>query len=222
MNTEFDSTEIILEEFETDSLPSLEELMAELERDESVGAMYVVEPQDIVLHEAGSETAVRASPNREMQNLAAENEQLTAALTRANSDFENYRRRIERERGDNYAFALKSIVTELLPVLDNFRLALANAETLNGGNLSAVDLQHYFDGFDLIRRQFEKVLSSLGVEPVAAVGEVFDPHVHEAVAMEANGTVAPNTVLAEVQRGYQLGKRLIRPAMVKVSTKDAE
>jgi molecular chaperone GrpE len=222
VDSQTDTTEIILDEI--DSLPTLEDLMHELEAvgesafddGKTPGGIRVVaeksiEPLlEIEPHHAAETGDAKAAA---MLRLKRENEELTAALRRVQSDFENYRRRVERERGDNYAFALMAIVNNLLPVLDNFRIALTNAENRSSNQ----DLQQFFSGFELISQQLEKVLQTLGVQPVAALGEAFNPQFHEAVSTEFVADSPPNTVVEEIVRGYRLGSKLVRPAMVKVS-----
>ncbi len=105
----------------------------------------------------------------------------------------------------------------LLPVLDNLQRAL-DAERVVEVKESA-EFRHFLQGVELINRQLGGVLESLGVETVPTVGELFDPHVHEAVATEATEEVEPDTITQEMQRGYRLGDKLLRPAMVKVATK---
>ncbi|HEX9928033.1 MAG TPA: nucleotide exchange factor GrpE [Pyrinomonadaceae bacterium] len=222
MDSQTDTTEIILDEI--DSLPTLEDLMHELE---AVGESAFDDgktPGGIrVVAEKSTEPILEIEPHQTAETddattaallrLRRENDELTAALRRVQSDFENYRRRVERERGDNYAFALMAIVNNLLPVLDNFRIALNNAENRSSNQ----DLQQFFSGFELISQQLEKVLQTLGVQPVAALGEAFNPQFHEAVSTEFVADSPPNTVVEEIVRGYRLGSKLVRPAMVKVS-----
>lgn len=209
MDSQIDNTEIIIEEI--DSLPSLADLMKELE---SVGASDFDAAESLLeIETVRTKELADDATGAALVRLKRENEDLTAALRRVQSDFENYRRRIQRERGDNYAFALMSIVNNLLPVLDNFRLALANAE----GWSKEKDLQQFFDGFELISQQLEKVLDTLGIQRIAALGETFDPQIHEAVSTEFAADTPPDTIVEEIVRGYRLGNKLVRPAMVKVS-----
>lgn len=222
MNSQTDTTEIILEEI--DSLPTLDDLMQELEAagesafddGKTPGGIRVVSEQSIepVLelepHDASeTEDATSAA----LLRLRRENDELTAALRRVQSDFENYRRRVERERGENYAFALIAIVNNLLPVLDNFRIALINADHRS----PETDVEQFFNGFELILQQLEKVLNTMGIQPVPALGEMFNPQIHEAVSTEFVPDSPPNTVVEEIVRGYRLGVKLVRPAMVRVS-----
>lgn len=173
--------------------------------EKSIEPILEIEPH----HAPESEDATAAALIR----LRRENDDLTAALRRVQSDFENYRRRVERERGENYAFALMAIVNNLLPVLDNFRIALANAEHRSPDT----DVEQFFDGFELILQQLEKVLDTMGIQPIAALGETFNPQYHEAVSTEFMPDSPPNTVVEEIVRGYRLGVKLVRPAMVRVS-----
>lgn len=215
MDSQIDTSEIVLEEI--DSLPTLDDLMKELEAgDDSAFDDAPVVGGFRVVGEKSAEPVLKTEPvnNNQVFELKRKNEDLQAALRRVQSDFENYRRRIERERGSNYAFALTAIVKELLPVIDNFHLALVNAEKHSS---EQQELQQFFSGFELILQQLEKVLNTMGVKPVAALGETFDPSFHDAVSTEIVEGVEPNTVVEEILRGYLLGNKLIRPAMVKVS-----
>ncbi|MEW6208071.1 MAG: nucleotide exchange factor GrpE [Acidobacteriota bacterium] len=133
-------------------------------------------------------------------------------LLRRQAEFENYRKRTERDRAETYNRARADIITELLPVIDNFDRALSSLET---SSEDAAGLRH---GIELIHKQFKDILTKLGLEPVEAVGRPFDPHVHEAVATELTGEHEDNTIIAEFERGYKLGDKLLRPAKVKVAS----
>jgi molecular chaperone GrpE len=131
-------------------------------------------------------------------------------LVRLQADFDNFRKRVQREREEFFKYASASLCEMLLPVLDNFQLALA-AKNEDPAKVVA--------GVEMIYRQLEEVLQKEGLTPVAAVGEVFDPTKHEAVMREETEEYPDNTVIEELRRGYYLKDRLIRPAMVKVATK---
>lgn len=134
-------------------------------------------------------------------------------LMRRQAEFENFRKRVDRERIEVNQQAKSNVVVELLPVLDNLERALDSApkvETVSDSILTGVKLIH---------RQFLDVLIGFGLSPVKAMGEAFDPHLHEAVTTEVNNEVEENTVVAELQKGYKLGEKLLRPAMVKVSVR---
>jgi len=162
--------------------------------------------------------ATRAELRRvegELRKLRAERDDLSEKLVRRQADFDNFRKRTERERQETYQRALGEVVSRLLPVLDNFQRALDAQRTLEAGE--SEEFRHLLHGVELINKQFGSVLESLGVEAVPTVGHSFDPHVHEAVAAEESAEHAPDTVMEELQRGYRLGEKLLRPAMVKVA-----
>lgn len=162
--------------------------------------------------------ATRAELRRvesELQKNLGEWQELRETLARRQADFENYRKRVERERGESYHRTLGEVVTHLLPVSDNLRRAV-EAETSVAADESE-EFRRFFHGVELISKQLSGVLETLGVETVATVGQPFDPHVHEAVAMEPAGAHEPDTVIEEITRGYRVGGKLLRPAMVKVA-----
>lgn len=153
----------------------------------------------------------------ELQKLTDERQDLTDKLARRTADFDNFRKRTEREKTETYNRALGEVVRRLLPVLDNLQRAL-DAERVVEVKESE-EFRHFLHGVELINRQLGGVLESLGIEVVPTVGERFDPHVHEAVATEETDAHEPDTVTQEMQRGYRLGDKLLRPAMVKVATR---
>lgn len=164
--------------------------------------------------------ATRAELKRvegELKKLTDERQEFNDRLARRQAEFDNFRKRTERERSETYQRALAEVVRRLLPVLDNLQRAL-DAERIVEVKESA-EFRHFLEGVELINRQLGGVLESLGVEAVPTVGELFDPHVHEAVATEETDAVEPDTITQEMQRGYRLGDKLLRPAMVKVATR---
>ena len=164
--------------------------------------------------------ATRAELRRveaELKKLSDERQEMNDRLARRQAEFDNFRKRTERERAETYNRALGEVVRRLLPVLDNLQRAL-DAERVVEVKESE-EFRHFLHGVELINRQLGTVLEGLGVEVVPTVGERFDPHVHEAVATEETDAHEPDTVTQEMQRGYRLGDKLLRPAMVKVATK---
>ncbi len=153
----------------------------------------------------------------ELTKLKAERQDLREVLARRQADFENSRKRMERERSETYQRVVVDVVGQLLPVIDNLRRALETEASVKASE--SEEFRHFLHGVELISKQLDAVLERLGVEPVATLGRAFDPHMHEAIATEPTDDVAPDTVVQEVQRGYRVGERLIRPAMVKVATK---
>jgi molecular chaperone GrpE len=131
-------------------------------------------------------------------------------LARLQADYENFQKRVDRAREANERHAAAQLVSRLLPVLDNFERALSAARHVDGDT-------NFRDGISLIFRQLLDELRKEGLEAVDTVGEPFDPEVHEAVSTTAGTGLPPNTIVEELQRGYLLHGRLLRPALVKVS-----
>jgi molecular chaperone GrpE len=152
---------------------------------------------------------------KQVSKLETERIELVEISRRRQVDFEGYKKRTERERSETYLNQLSNLATQMLPVLDNFNRALESALTLTGEK--AADSQHFFNGIVLVNQQLNEVLSDMGVTPIVAVGELFNPHFHEAVATEETNEIPPHTITAELLRGYRIGDRVIRPSMVKVS-----
>ncbi len=135
-------------------------------------------------------------------------------LSRLAADFEAYKRRHDRERDNAQAQAAAALIQRILPVLDNFERAMALGPQPD--NEAAMR-----DGIVLIFRQILDELRKEGLEALEVVGETFDPNLHEAVETDAGSGLPPNTVVEEMQRGYRLGGRLLRPALVRVSVDPA-
>jgi molecular chaperone GrpE len=135
-------------------------------------------------------------------------DELNDRLVRQAADIENFRKRSQREKDEARQFANQSLLEKLLPVLDNFEMALAAA-----GNADPA----IRDGVQMIYDQLLGVLNESGVEPVEAVGETFDPNLHESISQEHTTEAVEGTVLQQVQRGYKLNDRLVRPARVIVA-----
>jgi molecular chaperone GrpE len=155
----------------------------------------------------GSQPAAAVSVE-DYERAVQERDQLLDRLARLQAEFDNARKREARERNDYRDIAVAGAVERLLPVLDNFNLAL-NAK-------AAPDQMRA--GVELIVKQMEDTLRGLGVEPVETVGAVFDPKVHEALDMVETDSVPDHQVLEEVRRGYRIKDRLLRPAMVRVAS----
>ena len=147
------------------------------------------------------------SSNAELQKLKAERDTLLDRLARMQAEFENARRRAAKEQQDFRDFATVDAIKPLLPVIDNFERAL-RAKSESG---------EFRTGIELIYKQLQDVLTRLGVQPISAKGQQFDPHVHEAIEMVETSDADDHEVLEEWQRGYKFKDRLLRPAMVKVA-----
>jgi len=148
----------------------------------------------------------------QVDSLAAERASLYDQLLRRQAEFENYRKRVERERSVLYQRGRDDVLLQFLPVVDNFERALESLESSEG---DAEALRH---GVELIHKQFKDALSKFGLEPVESVGQTFDPHLHEAVTTEPSDKHKENTIIEEFQRGYRIGDKLLRPAKVKVAS----
>ena len=165
----------------------------------------------------GPDTAELIATRAELKRVEAENAELKDLLARRQADFENYRKRVDRERSETYNRVVADLAAKLLPVLDNLKRALDAEGSVESGESD--EFRHFLSGVDLIYKQLNGVLEALGVKPIAAVGEKFNPHMHEAVVMEATDEYEPDTVMQEIVAGYRLGDKLIRPALVKVATR---
>ena len=142
----------------------------------------------------------------EFDQLKAERNQLVDRVARLQAEFDNARKRAEREKVEFREYATGSVIEQFLPVMDNFELALKS--TGNADQLRS--------GVELIVKQMEDVLRQLQVTPVPTVGEEFDPRVHEALGSVEREDLPDQHVAEEIRRGYKLRERLLRPAMVRV------
>lgn len=167
--------------------------------------------------EGGPAVAELVATRAELKRLQAELSEAKEALVRRQADFDNYRKRIERERGEAYNRIVAEVAGKLLPVVDNLSRALEAERSVEAGE--SKEFRHFLHGVELISKQLNDVLESFAVQPIVAVGQRFDPHIHEAVVTEASDEYEPDTVISEMQRGYRIGDRLLRPAMVKVSAR---
>lgn len=144
----------------------------------------------------------------EFDKLKAERDMLVDRLARLQAEFENARKRSLKEQQDFREYALADAVKELLPTLDSFERALQT---------SAGDKSEFRGGVELIYKQLQDALVKLGLRPIPAKGEPFDPHLHQAIEMVDTREADDHHVLEELQRGYKLKDRLLRPSMVKVA-----
>jgi molecular chaperone GrpE len=145
----------------------------------------------------------------ELQKLRVERDTLIDRLARLQAEFENARKRTAREQQDFRDYALADAIRTLLPTLDSFERALQTG---------SAEKSEFRDGIELIYKQFQDALLKLGLRAIPAAGELFDPHLHEAVEMVETTDAEDHQILAELQRGYKLKDRLLRPSMVKVAS----
>ncbi len=145
---------------------------------------------------------------KELEQLQKDKRELQEQVLRVRAEGENFRKRLQREKDDFVRFAREGFIRDLLPVKDNLERALAHAED---------DPASIVDGVKLTLEQFSSILKGMGVEEIASLGEPFDPARHEAMAQVEKDDCEPNTVVEELQKGYTLHGRLLRPAMVTVA-----
>ena len=148
-----------------------------------------------------------AEPEAAQPRDAAGGDEFKDRYMRTLADFENYRKRTDREKSDFYKYAVQGLLKELLPILDNFDRALDHAE----------DGDDFHKGVLLIYKQLVDTLRKHGVKPIDESGVKFDPNIHEAVMREEDPSVPSQTVTSILQKGYFLHDRLLRPALVKVA-----
>jgi molecular chaperone GrpE len=148
-------------------------------------------------------------PDAALEALQREKDELKDRLLRTAAEFQNYRNRMDRERRDLMESAGSEVLSELLPIVDNFERALQAA--------APPEADVFRRGVELIHKQMLDLLRKRGVTPIDALGADFDPQVHQAVVHEESAEHREGEVMQELQRGYMLGERLLRPAMVKVA-----
>jgi molecular chaperone GrpE len=148
-----------------------------------------------------------ADPAAEHDELVKEKAELHDRLLRLGAEFENFRKRAQRERGEFSEFATMEVVRAVIPVLDDFERAV---------KMESAD-KEYAKGMELIYQRLLEALKKMGLEPIEAEGQKFDPALHHAVETEKTDSVEDHTVLVQHQRGYNFKGKLLRPAMVKVA-----
>jgi molecular chaperone GrpE len=165
--------------------------------------------------EAGPEDDSAASVDLaiRIEEILVEKAELEDALKRRQADYENYRRRVERERAETFEYATMEVLRNMLPVLDGFERALKAAPAEAG------PVRDYAEGIRLLYQNLLDSLTKIGLEPVESAGKVFDPNQHHAVQKEQRDDMDDQTIMEEYQRGYKFKGKLLREAMVKVSVK---
>jgi molecular chaperone GrpE len=167
-----------------------------------------LDEQDIATQGLENQAAAsdQAVPS-EVEKLRAERDMLVDRMARMQAEFDNARKRAAKEQQDYRDYALSDTIKTLIPVLDSFDQALR----------SSPEKSEFHIGVELIQKQLEDALTKIGVQVIAAKGEQFDPRFHEAIEMVDTEDARDNEVIEELQRGYKLKERLLRPAMVRVA-----
>lgn len=161
-------------------------------------------------------TNVGPEPAEELKTLAAKADENWQRLLRTTADFDNFKKRAAREKQDAIKFANESLMGKIIPVLDNFEMALAATQNATGEGIKSLQ-----DGVAMIHSQLKTVLTDAGLEEVDATGQPFDPNLHEAVSQQESAEVAEGNVLQQLRKGYRFRERLLRPATVIVAKKPA-
>lgn len=185
----------------------------EIDLEEQVVEDEVQEKQEETLQEEKNNVTDQeetvTSLQKENDSLKEEVEKLQDRLLRVQAEFDNYRKRTEKERIAARKYEAQALATELLPVIDNFERALQTE--VNDSN------KGFYDGVQMVYEQFLQALASQGIEAMEAANKPFDPNLHHAVMQEEDETVESNIITEELQKGYMLKDKVIRPAMVKVN-----
>lgn len=151
-----------------------------------------------------------ASLRQALEKAQAEAKDYLDQLLRSRADYANYKRRAEQEKQELIRYGHANLITQLLPVLDDFERAFMTAP-------SGLDKLTWVEGIALVHRKLQLILERGGLKPIQADGQKFNPMEHEAIAYEERADVEDGTILAEIQRGYKLGDRVLRPALVRVA-----
>lgn len=176
----------------------------------------VTEPSEAV---GDAELPAIAEPTRlapeqleELKCRAAKADENWERLLRTTADFDNYKKRAARERQEAIKFANESLIQKIVPVLDNFEMALAAAQSSSTDGAKSLS-----EGVAMIHAQLRQALAESGLEEISATGQVFDPNLHEAVSQQESSEIAEGQVLQQLRKGYKLRERLLRPATVIVA-----
>jgi molecular chaperone GrpE len=144
------------------------------------------------------------------QKLQAQSQEYLEGWQRARAEFTNYKKRVDRDMKDSYQNAAGDVLKSLIPVIDDLDRAMANIPKDLQGNL-------WISGVEMIHRKLSRILDDFGVTTIDPTGEVFDPSLHEAIGEDANTDVPSGHVTVTMQKGYKVGERVLRPALVRVA-----
>src|SRR5262249_33566553 len=180
----------------------------------TVGSEPALETPTAPRAESAAEAGSAVSLIEELEALRKEKQELYDRLLRKQAEFENFRKRTEREKIESYDFAVANFILGLLPALDGLERGLSVSE--------GETVESYKKGIELILKQLRDQLASAGVQPIRVTGKMFDPNFHQAVMREENSVLPENEIIEEMQRGYMFKDRLLRPSMVKVAVAPAQ
>ena len=154
---------------------------------------------------------------RELEEKAARADEYHDLLLRTRAEFDNFRKRIQRETAQTAKLASESLLSQLLPVADNFERALVIAVAHENDEQTSKDMKSFIQGVRLTHKQLLDVMSRSGLERIDTAGAVFDPRFHEAMAVVETADMADGAIVDEFQAGYRLGDRIVRPAAVRIA-----
>lgn len=158
---------------------------------------------------------VEPSPEERIKELESELQETKDKYLRLYAEFENYRRRVQKDKEELMKYGTEPLISELLTVVDNLEMALEHASKES-------NLESLLKGVEITLKEFRKVLNKFGVKEIEALGKPFDPSVHHAMSQVVRDDVADKTVVEEYRKGYKLNDRVIRPSLVAVSKKPDE
>lgn len=183
----------------------------ELHSNESSDEETINQELDSNLEAVKEEIDDQSNETSEIESMKDQMEECNNKFMRLSADFQNYKRRIEKEKSDIYKFGSEKIVVDILPIIDNFERAIEAAKNNNE------ESDGLLSGIEMILKQFVDVLKKHGVEEIVALEKEFDPNIHHAVMQEECDGKESDIVIDVLQKGYILNSKVIRPSMVKVS-----
>lgn len=157
-----------------------------------------------------NETQQSPEANEKIEEMQKEIEEINQRMLRISADFDNFRKRTRLEKEELAKYANAELITELLPVIDNFQRALDVKEP-------STEVKNFLTGFEMIFKQLNEVLKGAGLETIDCVGKIFDPQKHDGVMQVEDDSVEDNTIIEELRTGYMFKDKVIRPSMVKVA-----
>lgn len=202
--------EVERSEYDERNVPDF--VLEDLDRAEPRPAASLKEPSHA---EDLSQRAQIARLEQSIQQFKNERTEILERSKRQLDDFDNFRRRVERDRLETYSAQMTNLAVQMLPVLDNLNRAMDAASAMPEDKRS--EFEEFINGVVLVNQQVAEVLAGMGVEPIPAIGREFDPQFHEAVATDDSGDGEPNSITEEMLRGYRIGERVIRHSLVKVA-----
>ncbi|KGP73144.1 nucleotide exchange factor GrpE [Pontibacillus yanchengensis] len=180
------------------------------QRSEEMEDQENVEQEEVIDHPEQEVVEETNPASNEVEQLRQEKDETYQRLLRLQADYDNFRRRSQKERENDLKYKSQDLVEELLPIVDNFERALQT-------DVQDDSAKSFVEGMNMVYRQLKDALNKQGVEEIPAVGEEFDPNMHQAVMQVDDENYGSNVVVEELQKGYKLKDRVIRPSMVKVN-----